>query len=107
MAPLDLFDPIAHRIEKIRVGCEDRAIKGKLDDGLGAMKGVELTIMVDSSQDLIRDVRGELDYACYATGPVQDRIVCGLDPDRAPILSDAPELSVCGSPRRRASQKAW
>ncbi len=106
MAPLDLIEPIAHRNEKIRVGCEDCAIKGKLDDGLGAMKGVELTIMVDSSQDLIRDVRGKFDHSGDASHPVQHTglYVAWIQTER-PSLAMRLNSRVCGSPRRRASRR--
>ena len=56
----DLVAPIAHRVEKIIVGIDDRAVQIEMDDGLGLVDGGDLPLEIGAGQLLPGNVGGEL-----------------------------------------------
>ncbi len=89
---LDLLQPIAHGLEEIVIGRDDRAIEIELDHRIGGADRLELPLEVGAQQLGGGDVRGELDDLDHLAASVDHRIIGGLDPHFPPALAEAPEF---------------
>ncbi len=86
---LDFRKRIAHRLQKIIVGGDDRSIEVKFDHGLGFADGIDLALIVRSLKFRRSDVRGELHDLERLAVRVEDRVVGRLNPNLAATLRDA------------------
>ena len=93
VTPLNFLKAVAHGLQKILVGCDDRSITVELDDCLGSMDGVDLPLVIHGAALLLADVGCELYDSVGPAARIHNRIVGRLDPDSVTVLAQAPELA--------------
>ena len=92
MLALELFQAVAHALQKEIVGGEDGAIGLELDHRHGLLDGVDEAGVEGRRLFAGGDVGGQLDDLLDLAIRVQDRVVGGLEPDLPPALAQAQEF---------------